>query len=451
MKPRTKEEIKVMGWSAKLPPITEAQKNWSIKAEIGHYAYVLKKELCCFTCGHRWPNNENVNIDNRSCICPSCGNKLTMPTRDYYSYVGGKQQKIKVQDRSWSRFVDGYTTIATTFNGYQVFRHLYVSCNMRRHEAREVTIREVIQDWISPKGKHTIVAQAFFAGMFGSAYSWYWSGMEIRKSHYKYDCNGDVYPRQRYIPEFKHFRDIEANMSLSKKMLVLSDYRIESMYRTGYSRLAGHFINGNITINDKKLKDYWPAIKICQRNNYPLDKRTYLWMDYVKELLEDGKDIHNAHYVCPVDLKAAHQVYINRRQRAIEHQAEMELLERIDEYNESYYKHVERFKDIIIKKDDLVITPLPDVYAFYVEGKALHHCVFTNKYFNNRHDLILSARIGDTHLETIQVNLDNVEIQQCHGLCNEDSEYHQLIVETVKNHLSIIRNANKNRLLRQPA
>jgi deoxyadenosine/deoxycytidine kinase len=168
-------------------------------------------------------------------------------------------------------------------------------------------------------------------------------------------------------------------------------------------------------------------------------------MDYMKELLEDGKDIRNAHYVCPVDLNAAHQVYINRRQRAIEHQAEMELLERIDEYNESYYKHVERFKDIIIKNNDLVITPLPDVYAFYVEGKALHHCVFTSQYFKHRHDLILSARIGDKHLETIQVDLDNVEIQQCHGLCNENSEYHDDIIDLMNANMTLIKKRINNR------
>jgi hypothetical protein len=67
----------------------------------------------------------------------------------------------------------------------------------------------------------------------------------------------------------------------------------------------------------------------------------------------------------------------------------------------------------------------------------------------NKHpnSLILSARHGDSQMwyqagnaiETIEVDLKKFEIIQVHGLQNNDSEYHDRIIEMVKENMQTIR------------
>ena len=48
---------------------------------------------------------------------------------------------------------------------------------------------------------------------------------------------------------------------------------------------------------------------------------------------------------------------------------------------------------------------LESVQEYLEEGKALHHCVFTNEYYLKEQSLILSARIDGKRIETIEVSL----------------------------------------------
>ena len=73
-----------------------------------------------------------------------------------------------------------------------------------------------------------------------------------------------------------------------------------------------------------------------------------LWCDLLYLLEKLGKDVRNPHFICPTDLKAA--------------------------------------------TDGLIIVKvLQSVDEFYEEGKAMHHCVYTNAYYNDENSLILSA------------------------------------------------------------
>lgn len=74
------------------------------------------------------------------------------------------------------------------------------------------------------------------------------------------------------------------------------------------------------------------------------------------------------------------------------------------------------------------------------EGVAMHHCVFSNRYYLREDSLILSATIEGRWIETIEVNLETLKVVQSRGVCNQNTEYHDQIVNLV--------NANK-RLIRQ--
>ena len=47
----------------------------------------------------------------------------------------------------------------------------------------------------------------------------------------------------------------------------------------------------------------------------------------------------------------------------------------------------------------IIVKVLQSVDEFYEEGKAMHHCVYTNAYYNDENSLILSARIDGERIE----------------------------------------------------
>ena len=66
--------------------------------------------------------------------------------------------------------------------------------------------------------------------------------------------------------------------------------------------------------------------------------------------------------------------------------------------------------------------------------------MFDNAYYLKENSLILSATIEGRRIETIEVNLNTLKVVQSRGVCNQNTEYHDQIVNLV--------NANK-RLIRQ--
>ena len=49
------------------------------------------------------------------------------------------------------------------------------------------------------------------------------------------------------------------------------------------------------------LEVCWDSYKIAKRNHYHIGNIS-LWCDTIRMLRNTGKDIRNAHYVCPKDL-----------------------------------------------------------------------------------------------------------------------------------------------------
>ena len=69
----------------------------------------------------------------------------------------------------------------------------------------------------------------------------------------------------------------------------------------------------------------------------------------------------------------------------------------------------------------------------------MHHCVYTNGYYKKPDSLILSARdrITDHRIETIEVNLKTLSVEQSRGVCNENTIHHGRIIELVNNNIHL--------------
>ena len=98
-----------------------------------------------------------------------------------------------------------------------------------------------------------------------------------------------------------------------------------------------------------------------------------------------------------------------RRHKAIENE------ERFQELEASFFGIT--FTDGVIQ-----VKVLESVQEYLEEGKALHHCVFTNEYYLKKQSLILSARIDGKRIETIEVSLETMKVIQCRGLQNKNTE-----------------------------
>lgn len=105
-----------------------------------------------------------------------------------------------------------------------------------------------------------------------------------------------------------------------------------------------------------------------------------------------------------------------------------------------FYKRMEKFFGLEITDGSITIRPLESITQFYQEGKAMHHCVYTNGYYKRNDCLILSARIGEKRIETIELSLKTLEVVQSRGACNQNTEYHKRIIGLVKKNIGLIRN-----------
>ena len=199
-------------------------------------------------------------------------------------------------------------------------------------------------------------------------------------------------------------------------------------------------------------------------------------MDYMDLLRYFKKDTRNSKYVCPKDLKKSHDLYMKRKReilrieemkrdylRLLKHFGEFQengfefpknlnrelqvLIQReklqklekrkkeLEQKDIEYQNFIKPFKDIVFCNKSFKIIPLLTIDDFKKEGDKLNHCVFTNEYFNKNKSLILSARINNEPIETIEIDLEKLKITQARGLKNEPTDHHDKILELVKKNL----------------
>ena len=99
-----------------------------------------------------------------------------------------------------------------------------------------------------------------------------------------------------------------------------------------------------------------------------------------------------------------------------------------------------------LKYDNLSIDVIRSVKQVYDEGLLLNHCVYENGYYKKQDSLLLSAKVNNEVIETIEVDLKNLTISQARGKDNHPSEYNELIVNLVNQNLKKIKSIHKKQL-----
>ena len=437
MKPKTKLQKEVARLSATLSPISDAQLEWAYKHCFEHIAYRTKNgTMTCSDCGHVWHSKSTLADTLCGCRCPICGAEL-------------KVQETRRRTLNQTR----YFSVITTCKGFQVIRVSQVKYVSRKGEPMQFYCHEVVQRWISSNGK--VTDMALLRG-FPFYYCDVWaldSDMEVRPHNSLYDevvAWGDVYPRMSILPQLKRngFKgDFHGVSPVRLFKALLSDQRIETLMKAGEIEEMKYFLSNRTTADN-----LWASYLIAKRHHYQINN-IGMWCDYLMMLKNLDKDIRNPKNICPQDFIEAHD-RVNRlidakREKARaerERQYEIERREREQqrllkekENEDTFIALKSKFFGLVITDNELTIKVLESIDEYYEEGRMQDICVFGAGYYRKEDTLILSARIGDEIIETVEVDLKTLKVVQCHGKYNKDTKYHNRIINLVNNNAKLIR------------
>ena len=416
MKPRNKFEQAVLAQSKHLRPITKAQRQWAFRECIDHYAYRLPKgKTTCMDCGHSWQMIEPTE----RCTCPQCGADLEVITT--------RARKLKQRQ---------YFTVMTTSGGYQVLRMYLLIAGMEKGYQATSSVMEIGQYWWDERGRQSIVAVQRTMGHYIDSFAYY-SPMAIRRDSeaYRFVARCPLCPEVKLSDTLKRNGFEGKCYGIAPTSLIpalLTDSRAETLLKAGRNEHLAYFLS-----RPRNWDAYWPAYKITLRRSYDITDIA-LWCDYVDMLRRLGKDAHNAHFVCPEDLLQAHDTAQRKLQAQREKEAEAQRRQKAIENEERFQALKAPFFGIAFTDGTIQVRVLESVQEYIEEGQALHHCVFTNEYHLKEKSLILSASIDGKPIETIEVSLETMEVLQCRGLMNQNTEYHERIIELVHQNMKQI-------------
>ena len=429
MTPKTKEEMRVTALSGTLPKLSARQELW-IRRKVGTpKGYVNRKHAWCGECGLPLPKETKslvgrLTADSRM-ICPFCGKEL-----DLTPSHGSKQCE---------KF---YFTVVSVCKEYQVFRHFLVSKISCKGMNSNVSHTEVVQNWINPSGRETVIARSSAPGYYCD--QWILSSDMSLKHPVRscgvgiYDINPNfIYPYRKYIPTLKRngfhgdFLDLSPSV-LTKRVLSFSDY--EFLLKTRQTSLLKYAcFRGLERIPHKE------SVNICVRNRYTV-KDADLWLDMLDALSDLGKDLRSPFYICPSDLRSAHDRAVEQKERADRKKRMEEDMETAREWEERYRAEKGRFFSLSMSDGRIFIRPLLSVSEFAEEGDRMHHCVFANGYYMREDSLILTARDKEgNRLETVEIDLKGFSVVQSRGACNSMTKWHDEIIGLVTGNMHRIR------------
>lgn len=237
-----------------------------------------------------------------------------------------------------------------------------------------------------------------------------------------------------------------------------------------YSYDPGHYDDAKrcfVHDTTPTINDFLTAAKICLRNDYyPSDM--IIFFDYVRNLVKEHKDIHNAHYICAPDLLAAHGELLAKQRREHRKELERQRREREEREREAARRHEEYMRRVdadrikrekVEEKDykrnkqmyfgiafgedtqNLKFHVIGSIAEMREEGDSMEHCVYHCGYYRREDSLIVSCTCNDERLATIEINLRDFSIVQTRGKHNSTPKHLALINETIMQHMDEFRQA----------
>jgi len=419
MKPRNKFQKQVVELSGKLSPI-KARKQWAYQNCMEHIGRRTRKGvITCLDCGHSWKGNSELSDNLLGWECPVCGVHLKITTT---------RKRVFRQEK--------YICAVTVKNEFQVLRFFHVTAFYKAGQKAQYSTNEVARRWIAPDGRHVNIARlrplnfGYYIWNFGSK-------LEIRPEKSWHNLSPDyIFPKQKLIPEIRRSGYRGECYGISPFDLfhtLLSDSRAETLIKADETKLLRYFIHNGFS----RINNYWQSIKICMRNGYQINDAS-IWCDYIDLLHFFGKDLHNAKYVCPADLKTGHDRYVKKKKEWLEREKSEKARIKAMEDEKRYKEMKAIFFGVQFTDGVIQVRVLESVEEIRREGDILKHCVFVNGYHLKPDSLILSATLNGQKVETVELSISKLQVLQCRGVCNRNTEYHERIIELVNKNIRLI-------------
>lgn len=428
MKPRTIIEKRITDLSASLAPITPEIQSWAEQNIFLKWGVLSRGKFHCLDCAHSWkPECDKQSL--KFTKCTACNGKLKMH--------GCNQVHFKEIE---------YSAVVTSFSEFQVVRIICSHKQMKKNCVPSFFHKEVMQHWIDPKG--IVRTMSLSTNVFSQTYdAWqYYSPLEIRPKDFqnspKYRITPyKIYPHLKILSVLKRNGLKTAFYSIAPQILlssILNDSCAETLLKTSNSAMLRYYLQSP----EQQIKRNWQAVKICLKNNYTISDFG-IWEDYMELLRWFKKDIASALYVCPENLNLEHDKLVVKKRELQRKKYLIEMRAEIEQAQILYFEQKKQFFGLCFSEADITITVLENVAEFLEEGDSLKHCVFTNEYFKKSDSLLFSARIDNTPVETIEVSLSKMEINQCRGMKNKKSLHHKIIMDLMHKNLYQIRSRMK--------
>lgn len=426
---------KLLTLQKRLKPLTPTQTAWAHS----HYtqcAYVSHRYVVwCQHCGAIEPSTKEFYELNKECgyQCPRCGKRLELR---------------KMRTSSTVRETC-YHVFPVPLGDWQVFRCFLAQRINTKECATRYTLDEVFQCWINSKGAEYILSRSYYRSPL---YGVKWdvdSPLTIPREH-NYTSTGqyimpDMFDlRDTYVYQRSGVTKLLKRNGWNKRFLVspvecarriLVSPQMEMLAKTQIDLFLYHVKSNNYTI------PYLHAVKICNRNKYSISDPS-LWTDYIGFLSTLGLDTHNARYVCPTDLHAAHDKMMKRVARKAEKEKLEQQIRDAALAEDRYQKTKGRFFGICFGNDKITVTVIRSVAEMREEGATMQHCVFANRYYDCPDSLILSAKDQQgNRIETIEVNTKTLTIIQSRGAQNQNTPHHNEIINLVNKNMYQIQQA----------
>lgn len=409
-------EKEVYDLSQYLPLISKSQKEWAYRECLKHKGFATQKSVTCMDCGECF--SPELVVRKRA-ICPHCDTKLRVE-------VSRKRTDIQVT----------YFALTTVCWDYQIVRNFELKASYKQGHNVRYLLHEILQYWITPDEKLVMLGLTHNT----QAYCDSWGGEWGIKKDTAWQRKYEIYPR-KYHPD-SVFKEEYARIGIDHKLdglNVLDAIKIipynpygETLLKAKQYELLYHLKEHSNQIYHK-----WPSIRICLRNRYKVQDAG-VWLDYLELLEHFGKDLHNARYVCPKDLKKAHDRLVQKKRniqkkKDLKRQREEAALAQIQ-----YAKMKQAFMGLQFSKGSLLVRFLESVQEVMEEGDVLKHCVFTNQYYE-RKSLLFSALVDGKRTATIELDPEEMKILQVRGSHNDPTDHDEAIKALVSSHMQQIR------------
>ncbi|KAF2080088.1 PcfJ domain-containing protein [Flavobacterium sharifuzzamanii] len=430
MIPKTIIEKQLTALSASLAPIREEVFTWAEQNIFLKWGVLSRSRFYCLECAHVWkPSCQSTCA--KFTTCPACKGKLKMMP---YNQVHFKETE--------------YFAVVESCAGFQVVRMFIAHKHMKKSFAPTYFHKEVMQHWINPKGE--VRTLALSTNVFSSTLdAWkFYSPLEIKPKDFirnaKFYINPyRVHPQMKVLPILRRngFKtsvyDIAPHLLFSS---LLSDPIAETLLKSRQLNLLQYYL----CASRQDIRRNWQAVKTVIRNGYKISD-VQIWEDYLELLRYFNKDLSCALYVCPENLSEAHDRLMQKKRNLLRKKKLHDLRLEIEKAQKRYASDKKRFFGLLFTEKDLSISVIENVRDFMTEGDDLHHCVFANEYYDRKDSLILSAKIDEKSVETIEISLSKMEILQCRGLKNKPSKHHSQIMRLLSENLYQIRERMKKR------